>query len=194
MSRAKFHKYIPGIMIMMLVLCPAIMAQDQVIENISINTSENYSASSITMGPEVTIESEGNVQVHSNTLAIKGPFIIVSGGQLNVLTGTPPVNIGEEEQNVLPENFIVSQNYPNPFNPLTHINYDLPATMNVEIVIYNTSGQIIKKLATSEQSAGSYTISWDGTDSSGNKVSSGVYYYRVKAGNHVINRKMTLLK
>ena len=139
-------------------------------------------------------ESTGDAVLSANSIAVKAPFYILSGGELTVITVSAPVSVDPQAINVLPENFIVRQNYPNPFNPITHISYDLPKTMNVEIVIYNVSGQIVNRLLSIEQSAGSYTVTWDGTDNTGALVSSAIYYYRIKAGRNIISRKMTFIK
>ncbi|MFH2035239.1 MAG: FlgD immunoglobulin-like domain containing protein [Candidatus Zixiibacteriota bacterium] len=96
--------------------------------------------------------------------------------------------------NVLPYRFELSQNYPNPFNPVTTIEYSLPGRSHVTIEIYNILGQKVRTLVDSEESAGSYTITWDGTNSSGKSVSTGVYLYRFQAGDYFETKKMILLK
>ncbi len=85
-------------------------------------------------------------------------------------------------------------NYPNPFNPETVITYNLPDNSRVELIIYNLKGQRVKKLVNEEQSAGIKTIIWDGRDERGNRVSSGIYFYRIKAGELTEQKKMILLK
>jgi hypothetical protein len=86
------------------------------------------------------------------------------------------------------------RNYPNPFNPETVITYNLPDNSRVELIIYNLKGQRVKKLVNEEQSAGIKTIIWDGRDERGNRVSSGIYFYRIKAGELTEQKKMILLK
>jgi hypothetical protein len=94
----------------------------------------------------------------------------------------------------LPEQFAVSQNYPNPFNPSTIINYALPKSSLVTIKIYNMIGQEAKTLVNGELEAGNYTAQWNGDDNFGRTVASGVYIYRVVAGQYVKSLKMMFLK
>ncbi len=100
----------------------------------------------------------------------------------------------DERGDLLPYGFKLSQNYPNPFNPLTKIEYTLPRQSRVTIEIYNVLGQRIRSLVDGEQPAGTYRISWDGKNSSGESVATGVYFYRFRAGDHVETKKMLLLK
>ena len=95
----------------------------------------------------------------------------------------------EDEQNVMPKSIMLSQNYPNPFNPVTVIEYALPKSIRVTFVIYNLSGKEVSRLVDAEQSAGNHKIIWDASN-----VASGIYLYRLKAGDFVRTRKMILLK
>jgi hypothetical protein len=94
----------------------------------------------------------------------------------------------------IPKTFAVSQNYPNPFNPSTVINYALPKSSLVTIKIYNVLGQEVKTLVNSQLQAGNYMVQWNGDNNFGHTVSSGVYIYRVVAGEYVKTMKMMLLK
>jgi hypothetical protein len=97
----------------------------------------------------------------------------------------------------VPSKFTLAQNFPNPFNPSTNISFSIPGSFSraqVEVTIYNTLGQMVKKILSGELSAGSHTVRWDGTDGRGAAVASGVYFYRVNAGNSVLVKKMVLLK
>jgi len=96
--------------------------------------------------------------------------------------------------NLVPEDFSLSQNYPNPFNPTTVIEYALPVDDFVELVIFNALGQAVKTLHQGRQFAGTYQVSWDGTDKRGNQAASGIFFYRIKAGNFVKTQKMILLR
>jgi hypothetical protein len=97
---------------------------------------------------------------------------------------------------LLPKAFALSQNYPNPFNPSTTIAYDIPEGDNVQVQlkVYNMRGQLVRTLVDESKSEGSYQIQWDGTDNYGRRVSSGVYFYRIKAGEFSKTRKMVILK
>lgn len=94
----------------------------------------------------------------------------------------------------LPDHFALAQNYPNPFNPSTTIAYSLPVASSVDITIYNPIGQLIRQLVTAHQPAGTYQVTWDGRDSRGQPVASGVYLYRIVADDFAQARKMVLLK
>lgn len=87
-------------------------------------------------------------------------------------------------------------NYPNPFNPSTIISFNLntETTENAELTIYNTKGQRVKTLVNDQFSAGQHSIVWNGTDDNGAVVSSGVYFYKIKAGDFEQTKKMILMK
>ena len=80
--------------------------------------------------------------------------------------------------NPLPKVFTLRQNFPNPFKGKTTIQYQLPEDSQVILKIYNLAGQQVKTLIDETQSAGYYKIDWDGKDSNGNMISSGIYFYR----------------
>jgi len=90
--------------------------------------------------------------------------------------------------------FELEQNYPNPFNPATTIEYNLNSSENVQLNIYDIKGERIKTLVNDFQPAGNYKVQWDGTNSQGSKLSSGVYFYSIKTGSNVSTKKMILLK
>lgn len=98
------------------------------------------------------------------------------------------------EGETLPVEFSLEQNYPNPFNPTTIINYSLPNNSTVSLRIYDMLGREVKSLVNSEVAAGKHTIEWKGDDNSGNKVATGVYIYRITAGNFISSKKMLLVK
>jgi hypothetical protein len=85
-------------------------------------------------------------------------------------------------------------NYPNPFNPSTTIRYELAARTKVELKVYDVSGAVVRTLVNEVKSAGAYSLAWNGRDDHGQPVSSGVYFYRMIAGDFSDVRKMTLLK
>ena len=93
-----------------------------------------------------------------------------------------------------PKHFSLSQNYPNPFNLNTQISYAIPQNADVEITIYNILGRKVKTLNLGHQAPGYKTVTWDGKDNSGNEVASGIYFYRIVAGEFNQTQKMTLLK
>ena len=99
-----------------------------------------------------------------------------------------------EKQEELPTSFEVYQNYPNPFNPTTTIEYNLPTEGNVKLEVYNTLGQLVNVLIEGNQSAGRQRVTWNGKDSFGSSVSSGLYFYRFKTNSFSQVKKMILMK
>ena len=94
----------------------------------------------------------------------------------------------------LPPEFNLYQNYPNPFNPSTVISYQIPAASKVKIKIFDTVGREILTLVNEEKPAGKYMVTWNGNNKNGSKVTSGVYFYQIIAGNFSLAKKMVLIK
>ncbi len=93
------------------------------------------------------------------------------------------------ELNSVPDKFYLSQNYPNPFNPATTINYEIPSANFVTLKIYDVLGNEVSTLVNSKQNAGKYKVDFKGSD-----LTSGVYFYKLAAGNHIETRSMLLVK
>jgi hypothetical protein len=100
----------------------------------------------------------------------------------------------DDNVNVLPISFDLNQNYPNPFNARTEIGFYLAERSEVTFDVYNIVGQKIKTLKNGLFEAGSHTVIWDGTNDTGDIVSSGVYFYRLTAGDNSQTKKMVMLK
>jgi flagellar hook assembly protein FlgD len=86
-----------------------------------------------------------------------------------------------------------AKNCPNPFNRETDIAYTLNAPANVQIQIYNSAGQVVQSFDRGIQQPGTYNVHWDGTYGNGTLVTSGVYFYQIKAGTQTISKPMILL-
>jgi photosystem II stability/assembly factor-like uncharacterized protein len=118
---------------------------------------------------------------------------LVSIGTLNYVTGyavgngtiskymelLTSLNVTQRREGI-PDEFALEQNYPNPFNPTTSIHYNVPTQASVSLKIFNMLGQEVAILVNGDQSGGYYTATWDGKNSAGNQVSSGVYFYRLE--------------
>lgn len=89
----------------------------------------------------------------------------------------------------IPDNFSLRQNYPNPFNPVTQINFDIPKSSLVNLIIFDANGREIEVLANNQLGAGSYSVDWNAS-----AYPSGVYFYKITAGEFVETRKMVLVK
>ncbi|MBM2841390.1 MAG: Por secretion system C-terminal sorting protein [Bacteroidetes bacterium] len=131
-------------------------------------------------------------------LARQSPNQIESGFLVDTLLRGTIVGVAEENP-PLPEVYSLSQNYPNPFNPTTVIRFALPQASEVTLNVYDLLGRRVTTLVDGEQSAGYHSVEWNGTNSSGNKISSGVYFYRIEArsggGIHFASlKKMLILK
>lgn len=100
----------------------------------------------------------------------------------------------EKIDDKIPVDFRLEQNYPNPFNPATTIRYSITTPSKVKLQIFNALGEEIVSLVNKEQSAGTYEVIWDGKDKYDNAVSSGIYFYRINAGQFSETRKMILLR
>jgi len=94
----------------------------------------------------------------------------------------------------VPVVFELSQNYPNPFNPVTKISFAVPVETNVELSVYNVLGQKVRTLANEAKKPGYYSVVWDGKDSKGESLPSGVYFYKMTADGFSSTMKMILLK
>lgn len=117
--------------------------------------------------------------------------------------------VAEDRSWLLPEVFALSQNYPNPFPSNTTIPYQIPpsssqstgqllsgrlGTVDCRVEIYDVCGRLVKRLVEREQQPGFHSVVWDGRDSSGRLVATGVYFYRVKAGKFKSSKKMVVLR
>jgi uncharacterized delta-60 repeat protein len=124
------------------------------------------------------------------------PILDSSGDDiiLSLDTFTPKGKGPKVLATVLPDQFNLSQNYPNPFNPTCEIEYALPTDCRVTLSIYNMLGQKVRVLVDEYQEAGYKSVKWDGKDDQGQEVTSGVYFYRLDAGNFTQSRKMILMK
>jgi len=94
----------------------------------------------------------------------------------------------------LPITYALHNNYPNPFNPVTNILYDIPEVSDVKLEIYNVMGQRVRTLAEGSHEAGRYQIVWNATNDYGEGLSSGMYIYRIQAGDFVSVKKLILMK
>ena len=94
----------------------------------------------------------------------------------------------------VPGTFALYQNYPNPFNPSTTIEYRIPLSSHVELRILNMIGQEVRMLTDRDQSAGTYSVTWDGTNNIGREVARGIYFFQIKAREFVQTKKLLLVK
>ena len=113
------------------------------------------------------------------------------GGVFRTASSTTAV---EDIAAIIPNSFVLHQNYPNPFNPETTIAYGLPEETFVNITVFNVVGQKVRTLFSGKQSPGFHKLVWNGKDDDGSLMPSGMYVYRLKAGEFSQTRKLALLR
>lgn len=167
---------------------------------------ENFRRRQFLIGPD----QNDSISVHESTLHDGELEIVISSstGDSNreeatfilrrsvldvVYTPALPMDVSDSRAN-MPTDHFLSANYPNPFNPSTTIEYNLPTRSQVRVEILNMLGQTVRVLTDAPVSAGLHRVVWDGRTSFGAPVASGIYYYRIVAGDLINARKMILLK
>ena len=100
----------------------------------------------------------------------------------------------ELPRRAVPGSYGLSPGYPNPFNPSTELRIQLPESGDVAVNVYNLNGQVVRSLLHGHRPAGVWRVVWDGRDQKGQMVSSGVYIVGMKAGQHAVVRKVTLIR
>jgi hypothetical protein len=164
---------------------------------------------------QATVETGGRISftpVYSDdksTTTVEGPDL---GGSINLTVNGIPVqqsytfgglgdrirlttlnSLSKPSEN-LPRQFGLAQNYPNPFNPGTSIEFNLPVASRATVDVYNVVGEKVTTLLDRFLPAGRYSVNWDGANASGKPASSGMYFYRLKAGEFTDAKKMMLVK
>jgi hypothetical protein len=119
---------------------------------------------------------------------------IESGGFWGWAPFAEEVAVEEEVPEQMPGQYALLQNYPNPFNPETSIGYRLPQAGHVSLMVFNVTGQMVRRLVDWDQAPGEHVATWDGTDQMGQPVASGIYFYQLVTGEFCEVRKMLLLK
>jgi uncharacterized repeat protein (TIGR02543 family) len=120
-------------------------------------------------------------------MEIKPPFG-VSGVDMNAADKS--ITVGSPRATI----YQLEQNHPNPFNPATSISYRLLRATAVRLTICNIHGQTVSAPVNGLQSAGTYMVDWQAVDAQGRPLPSGVYFYRLEAGSHIVTRRMTLVR
>lgn len=153
------------------------------LEDLSLQSIEISSFSSADPGHELMFVYNEYVDGVPHVRDLSPEFV---GGQVSLNARTPGLT--------LPTEFALSQNVPNPFNPTTQISFALPVAAKVNLAVYNVLGQHVKTLVDADMRAGNQTVTWDGTDLTGHTVASGVYFYKLNAGDFAATKKMLMLK
>ncbi|MCK5832921.1 T9SS type A sorting domain-containing protein [bacterium] len=155
------------------------------------NASEVYLTKSgscyLTVNGPATIVVEGTntelgIEVEGTIVPLDGTIELPCAGAYKVVFGN------------LPRVFALYGNVPNPFNPTTAIAFDLPEACDVHLEVFDMLGRHVRTLENNKLDAGRYSVVWDGRDAKGREASSGIYLYRIDAGNYKASRRMLLLK
>jgi hypothetical protein len=154
----------------------------QIREVIADNTNnmlwQHFGLGSVSMIDSVIVYwTSGNIQKLTNVSA--NQMLLVDECLVGIV----------DNQNQVPTEFGLLQNYPNPFNPVTKIKFQLPKRSFVNLIVYDIMGREVETLVNSEKSAGYYELEFNGE-----KYSSGIYIYKITAGNYVESKKMVLIK
>jgi hypothetical protein len=144
--------------------------------------SQNCGNMKKTVSYKITaVDVNGNESVKSERSIIQGYYF---GCIMDPGVGDNPL-----QNKDIPKTFNMKQNYPNPFNPVTNIQYDIPQDVLVSLKIYDITGREIKTLVNEFRNAGSYIVTFNGSE-----FASGVYFYRIQAGNYIQVKRMVLIK
>lgn len=133
---------------------------------------------------------EAAVGTSNNTLLLHGAGFWFAATNAMLSVNTEGDGPGAE----IPDAYQLDANYPNPFNPTTQIRYGLPEASAVRLVIFNLLGQVVQVLVNDQEEAGYHTVMWDGFMANGQAAPSGLYLYRIDAGDFSETRKMMLVK
>ena len=118
--------------------------------------------------------------------------VIVDSGESLELYGSVnevPFATRTQKVPVIPADYSLAQNYPNPFNPETTIEFGMPEDAQVKVTVFNVLGQVVTALVDAEMPAGYHVVTWDAGD-----MASGVYFYRIQAGEYTATKRMVLMK
>jgi len=128
---------------------------------------------------------------NDKSLGIHNPKYVVALLQKSIENIT---SVRFENTPDVPREYTLAQNYPNPFNPTTQIQFSIPERSNVTLTVYDITGREVTQLVNESLGGGTYTATWDGRNTNGQLVSSGVYIYRIQADSFVQTKRMVFIK
>lgn len=152
---------------------------------------------------KITVTGSAKITIINDRYDSYGPrakeLVEERGGKINyVIMDNEDAQLSRSEDysntTTIPQEFIVERVFPNPFNPTVNIKYGLPKEGLVRIVIYDIQGKEINRLSLHNQSAGWYNFVWNGTNSIGQAVGTGVYLFTIQVGDLIKHKKITYLK
>jgi aminopeptidase N len=146
---------------------------------------------SFATGADTTVKVMNNVNNQMFSFIFnRQPTAVVFDPNNEIVIKTASLIMGTEENiSSTPSQFELKQNYPNPFNPVTNIEYDIPKNSNVKVIVYDNSGKEVSVIVNEFKQAGKYSSSFNAMN-----LASGVYFYKIQAGDFTAVKKMTLIK
>jgi len=148
--------------------------------------SQAYTIKGKITSSRIPVQNASVTFIDKADTTIKFPALTDASGNYQIEMTT---SIGPNKNN-LPANFELVQNYPNPFSATTSIPYQLNTQSDIQVSIYDILGRVVRKFTVGTQSAGMHKILWDGTNNSGEKIATGIYFYKLQAGSESQVRKM----
>jgi outer membrane protein assembly factor BamB len=161
-------------------------------DTVTVASLEEIAPLGVTFAPWMTLTATG-VDYTVTVVAMHGGDANPYNDTLTAVTRVPAGPTGSDPGMIPPATFL-AQNFPNPFNPSTTIMYGLGEASHVTLQVFDVSGHLVRTLVDGERSGGDHSEVWDGKDRAGYAVSSGVYFYRLRAGTFIETRKMILLR
>ncbi|MCE1190121.1 MAG: ammonia-forming cytochrome c nitrite reductase subunit c552 [Ignavibacteria bacterium] len=131
--------------------------------------------------------------LNDGSRGIHNPKLVVDVLTKTVLALGGTIAVKDPGQTTI-KDFALSQNYPNPFNPSTKITFNVAVAGNVKLKVYDAMGALVKEVYNHTAQPGSYTVTWNGDDMHGKRVSSGVYIYKLETSQFTVSKKMIMLK
>jgi hypothetical protein len=162
-----------------------------VLRDTTIAGAATFSATtSITAGPNFTIAGSGDVTFHTNGhIYLRSGIVVIQGGTFRSTRDSTFVGVQPQTTPTLPIEFVLRQNYPNPFNPTTTFAFDLPSSSHVVLVVYDILGREVARAVNETLPAGRYARMFNASG-----LASGMYIYRLTAGEYSDTKRMLLLK
>jgi len=144
---------------------------------------------------KVCSSQQAETRIHFESVSLKNT-ILVSKSMSEVKDGIVNIRSTNNIDNPsgLAKMFTLDQNYPNPFNALTTINYQIATQTKVSISIYDITGRIINTVVNDNKSPGKYSVIWNGRNTYGKPLASGIYFYQIETDSFIKTRKMLLVK
>ena len=146
---------------------------------------------SATVGIEDYNETDGINYVYNNSYDLTAS-VLQSGLAIRFTTEPPHVTLGTT--GLVSDGYALLQNHPNPFSDNTNIDYTIPEDCNLNLRVYDISGQLVRVLETGTKPAGQHRVVWDGKNETGQKMSSGIYFYRLQTPGFVDTKKLYMLR